>query len=271
LSAVTAIALHGAAGRMGRAIIRAAASSDQIRIAAAIDHPSCKAIGSDVGRLAGAGEMGVTVSDDLGAALAEVKVILDLSHPDATAGVAAAAETAGVALICGTTGLTDEALAALDRAAGQVPLLVAANLSPGIAVMAALLERAAGALGQGYDIEIAELHHRDKIDAPSGTALMLARAAAAARGLDDTALTHGRQGRTGARRADEIGVLALRGGGVFGEHTAILAGEHERLEITHRAASRELFAAGALRAARFLDGKPPGRYSMKDVLGLQAG
>jgi 4-hydroxy-tetrahydrodipicolinate reductase len=268
VTASRSIALVGAAGRMGSAIARAASASVEVRIAAAVDHPSSGAVGRDLGELAGLGELGVAVGDRLEPALTGIDAVVDISHPDATLGVIAAAESAGVPLVCGTTGLADDAHAALDRAAERIPLLYTPNLSPGIAVMTALLERASAALDPGYDIEIAEIHHRDKIDAPSGTALLLARTAARARGLDDTAFRHGREGRTGARPVGEIGVHALRGGSVFGEHKALLAGDHERLEITHRAASRDLFAEGALRAVSFLVGKPAGRYTMADVLGL---
>jgi len=268
VSADVAIALVGAAGRMGLAVTRAIVARSGITVAAAVDHPSCGQIGRDLGELAEVEALGVTVSSDIEAALAGADAIVDISHPDAASAVIAAAEVAELPLLCGTTGLTDEDHAAFDRAAASIPVLYTPNLSPGVAVMTALLRRAANALGEGYDIEIAEIHHRDKIDAPSGTALALARAAAQARGLDDSAYKHGREGQTGARSTEEIGVHALRGGRIFGEHTAILAGDHERLEITHRAASRDLFAEGAIRAALFLAGKPPGRYTMADVLGL---
>lgn len=268
MSAPVAIALVGAAGRMGLAITRVATARSEVTIVAAVDHPSCGRLGRDLGELADVGELGVAVSADLGPALDRAEVIVDLSHPDAAASVIDAAVAAGLPLVCGTTGLNRETHAALDRAATRIPLLYTPNLSPGIAVMTSLLERAAMALGEGYDIEIAELHHRDKLDAPSGTALALARTAAAARGLDAAALRFGREGRPGQRPSGEIGVLALRGGGVYGEHTAILAGDHERLEITHRAASRDLFAEGAIRAVLYLKGQPPGRYTMADVLGL---
>jgi 4-hydroxy-tetrahydrodipicolinate reductase len=263
------IALVGAAGRMGRAIARAATGRDDLRVIGAAEHPSCEQLGCDLGELTGTGPTGVQLTGDLAAAIGGAATVIDLSHPSATADVAAAAAAAGAALVCGTTGIADEARAALERAATSIPVLYAPNLSPGIAVMTALLERAVRALGRGYDVEIAELHHRQKVDAPSGTALQLARVAAVARGLDDSTFTTGREGRTGARTDGEIGVMSLRGGGVFGEHTAILAGEHERLELTHRAASRELFAEGALRAALFLTGKPAGRYTMAHVLGLE--
>jgi 4-hydroxy-tetrahydrodipicolinate reductase len=262
------IALIGAAGRMGLAVVRAAAAHPKVAVSAAVDHPSSGRIGSDLGELADIGATGVTVGSDLVEALAEVDAVVDISHPDATRAVIEAATAAELPLICGTTGLAEETHAAFDLAARRIPLLYTPNLSPGIAVMTELLSRAVAALGQGYDIEITEIHHRDKIDAPSGTALALARAAAEARGLTDKAFRHGREGRTGTRSTEEIGVLALRGGRVFGEHTAMLAGEHERLEITHRAASRDLFAEGAIRAALFIAGKPPGRYTMADVLGF---
>jgi 4-hydroxy-tetrahydrodipicolinate reductase len=262
------IALIGAAGRMGRAVAREAHDSPEVSIAAAVDRPGADGFGRDMGELAGVDRLGVAVGGELPEALRAAEVAIDLSHPSALAGVLDAAVAFGRPLVCGTTGIEHGQRAALERAAGEIPILYAANLSPGIAVMTALLRRAVAALGPDYDLEIVELHHRRKLDAPSGTALQLA--AAARRESEDRATTivHGRSGQMKERSAAEIGVHALRGGGVVGEHTAILAGEHERIEITHRAGSRELFAAGALRAALFMADAGPGLYSMNDVLGL---
>ncbi|MFO8074174.1 MAG: 4-hydroxy-tetrahydrodipicolinate reductase [Polyangia bacterium] len=264
----TGIALIGAAGRMGRAVARAAHDSPEVSITAAVDRPAADGFGRELGELAGVDPLGVKVGGELLEALRAADVAIDLSHPSALEGVLAAAVAAGRPLVCGTTGLDEGQRAALERAAGEIPLLYAANLSPGIAVMTALLRRAVAALGPGYDLEIVEMHHRRKLDAPSGTALQLAGAARQAAKERSATIVHGRSGPAGERPAAEIGVHALRGGGVVGEHTAILAGEHERIEISHRAGSRELFATGALRAALFLAGAGPGFYSMNDALGL---
>jgi 4-hydroxy-tetrahydrodipicolinate reductase len=270
MSEPLAIALIGAGGRMGLAIARTAADREDVRVVAAVEHGAHPRLGRDLGELAGAGPLDIALGDDLDGAARSARVIVDLSLPSATAQVIAAAVRHGTALVCGTTGLEPDALAALDDAAGTIPVLYTTNLSPGIALLGQLIAAAIPALGAGYDIEIIETHHRDKIDAPSGTALTLAHTAATAAGLDpEVALRHGREGRTGARPPDEIGVHAVRGGGVFGEHRVVLAGRHEQLVLTHRAASRALFAEGALRAAAFLAGKEPGRYTMLDVLGRQ--
>jgi len=260
------LGLVGALGRMGLEIARAAARRQDLRVAAAIERADHPDLGADLARLAGSGPAGVIVGADLARGVAGVDVVIDLSHPAAAARTADAAAAAGKALLCGTTGLDEAALAAIDRAAAKVPVLHTPNLSPGAAVLAELVRRAAAALGEEYDVEIVELHHRRKVDAPSGTALMLAREAARGRGEEAPDLCLGRNGRTGERPAGQIGVHAVRGGSVFGEHRVILAGPHERLEIVHSAESRALFAEGALRAALFLARAKPGRYTMADVL-----
>lgn len=258
------ICLVGALGRMGLEIARAAAPGTGVVIVSAVERPGHPGLGPDPGAAAGIGAIGVAVGAQLVPAIAVADVVVDLSHRDAAAAVADAAAAAGKALLCGTTGLDEAALAAIERASRAVPVLHTANLSPGVAVLAGLVRRAAAALG-GYDVEIVELHHRKKADAPSGTALMLAGEARAARGAD-AAIVHGRSGHTGERPAGEIGVHAVRGGAIFGEHRVILAGPNERLELVHTAESRALFAEGALRAARFLARAKPGRYAMADVV-----
>jgi 4-hydroxy-tetrahydrodipicolinate reductase len=260
------LGLVGALGRMGLEIARAAALRQDVVVAAAIERADHPDLGADLARLAGAGPAGVIVGGDLALGVACADVVVDLSHPAAAALAADAAAAAGKALLCGTTGLDEAGLAAIDRAAATVPVLHTPNLSPGVAVLAGLVRRAAAALGEEYDVEIVELHHRRKADAPSGTALMLAREAARGRGAKAPDLCLGRSGRTGERPVGQIGVHAVRGGSVFGEHRVILAGPHERLEIAHAAESRALFAEGALRAALFLARARPGRYGMADVL-----
>jgi 4-hydroxy-tetrahydrodipicolinate reductase len=263
-----AIALVGAAGRMGLEIARAARARGDLRIVSAVERQGAVAVGSDLGEIAGAGASGVIVGEDLVKAFESADVAIDLSLPEATSAVVAAAKKTKTPLVLGTTGIDEAALTAIDEASKDIPILYTPNLSPGIAVAAALVEHAVKALGPGYDIEIIETHHRNKKDAPSGTALTLAQAAARSRGLNLTEASRlGRSGQTGMRPENEIGIHAVRAGGVFGDHTVVLASEHERIEITHRASSRALFAEGALRAALVLVGKPPGRYTMADIVG----
>ncbi len=268
MSDVVSIAVIGAAGRMGLEIARTVVARDDIEICAAVEHSGSPLLGADLGPVAGVKALGVKLGDDLIKAASKADVIVDLSLPEATAGVVNAAVETGTPLVCGTTGLNSATMDLINRAAKSIPLLYATNLSPGIAVMADLLQKAVQVLGEEYDIELVEMHHRNKVDAPSGTALTLANAAAEAASFDVSEFVHGREGKTGARPPRVIGMHAVRGGGVFGDHTAILAGQNERLEITHRASSRALFADGAIRAARFLATADPGRYSMSDVLGL---
>jgi 4-hydroxy-tetrahydrodipicolinate reductase len=264
------LAVLGANGRMGRAVVRLArdAGFEVVLAAGAGD------VGRDAGELAGVGALGVRVGDAIDAARlreARAEVLVDFSAPSALAAACAPCAEAGVALVSGTTGLDETARAALETAAGRIPVLWEPNMSVGVHVLSSLLARAIAALGPGFDVEIVEAHHRMKVDAPSGTALRLAevaREAVAARAPAATPrLVHGREGRPGARSPSEIGVLALRGGDVVGDHTAFLFGDGERLELSHRASSRDLFARGALRAASWLAGRAAGRYSLSDVLG----
>jgi 4-hydroxy-tetrahydrodipicolinate reductase len=247
---------------MGRAIVRLAsdAAVDVVCAVAASD------VGKDAGELAGIGRTGVLVTSSLEAvAESQAAVVIDFSTPAVTALVAAVAARAGIAIVSGTTGLDTAARAALAAASAHVPVLSEANMSVGVHVLADVVKAAVRALGPGYDVEIVETHHGKKVDAPSGTALLLVEAAREARG-DGASLAHGRSGRPGARPATEIGVHAVRGGDVIGDHTVHLLGAGERLELTHRATSRDVFAHGALRAAAWLDGKNPGIYTMRDVL-----
>jgi 4-hydroxy-tetrahydrodipicolinate reductase len=248
---------------MGASVVRVAreAGDEIVGGACAAGDPNA---GRDLGELAGIGAFGVVAAPDAASALLGAEVVIDFSTPSALPALLAAATHQKVAVMSGTTGLDAAAQAALDRAAQSIPVLWAPNTSLGVHVLAELVEQAVRKLGAGFDVEIVELHHRKKIDAPSGTALRLAAAARA--GRPDLAELHARDGNVGARTGSELGVLAVRGGDVIGDHTVYLLGQGERLELTHRASSRELFAQGAVAAARFIVGKPPGRYSLKDVL-----
>jgi 4-hydroxy-tetrahydrodipicolinate reductase len=264
------VALLGATGRMGQSLVRAIHDSTEFELCGALASSSSPALGTDAGVVAGlARPLGVAVSADRGAALADCEVALDFSQPAAFEDNLAAALDAGAALLVGTTGLGAAAEAALGAAAGRIAVLRAPNTSLGVNLLARLVERAAAALPPEYDIEILEAHHRYKADAPSGTALMLAEAAALGRGGTRAALAPDPGGRrAGPRREGEIGFAVLRGGDLAGEHTVFFAGPGERVELTHRAHDRMTFAYGALRAAGWLRGRPPGAYSMADVLDL---
>ena len=235
------IAVVGARGRMGRTVVRLA-EEQGIEVAVALD------AGERMESLAGSG----------------AEVVVDFSSPGATTGLAEVASAAGIAIVSGTTGLHEAAHAALARASERVAVAWEPNMSVGVHVLGALAAQAIAMLGPDFDIEVVEMHHRMKVDAPSGTAIRLAEIARAARG--GARLVHGREGKPGARAASEIGVHAVRGGDVVGDHTVFLLGAGERIELTHRASSRELFASGALRVARWIVGKPAGRYGMVDVL-----
>jgi 4-hydroxy-tetrahydrodipicolinate reductase len=248
---------------MGLALVRLAHAAGDAIVGGACG-PGDAAVGRDLGELAGIGALGVAASPDVASALLGAEVVIDFSTASAVPGLLAAAARQGVAVMSGTTGLDAAGEAALERAAALVPVLWAPNTSLGIQVLADLVEEAVRRLGPAFDVEVLELHHRRKIDAPSGTALRLARAAKAGRAeLDEV---HARDGNVGPRKSEELGVVAVRGGDVIGDHTVFLLGQGERLELTHRASSRELFAQGALAAARFVCGKPAGRYVLKDVL-----
>lgn len=242
MSTAVRLAVLGAKGRMGSAVSRLAPGFG-MEVVAAIDK------GDDLSVLASSG----------------AQVAIDFSTPAALAAACAACEKTGVAFVSGTTGLDDEGRAALDRLATKAPVLWEPNMSVGVHVLASLVEKALAALGPGYDVEVVETHHRMKVDAPSGTALRLAEVVKAGRA--GSRYVHGREGKPGARDANEIGMHALRGGDVIGDHTVYFFGDGERLELTHRASSRDLFAHGALRAAKWMAGKPAGRYRLADVLG----
>lgn len=264
------IAVAGAAGRMGRSILAAAASDPELVAAAGVDTPGHALLGADIGLLYGSEELGVPLADDIRRAAAGVAVVIDFSHPDACAANVAACREAGTALVVGTTGLVSVAQRAIDDAAKDIAVVQAPNMSIGVNLCFKLTELAARALGDSVDVEIIEAHHRDKIDAPSGTALRLGEVVAEvlARDLDKDAV-YGREGRTGARERRTIGFETIRAGDIVGEHTVLFAGAGERVEVTHRASTRDTFAHGALRAAKWSMAQPPGRYDMQDVLGLR--
>jgi 4-hydroxy-tetrahydrodipicolinate reductase len=260
----TRIALHGATGRMGRAIARICLESPELELVGAASHVDDPAQGFDIGVLCGLPNAGVAVGPDVRAALLGADVAIDFSLAPAVDGFLAAALAEGVAVVSGTTGIEERQISAFRRAAERVPVLWTRNMSVGVQVLAELVEEAARKLGPGFDLEIVEVHHHHKVDCPSGTALRLADAARAARPeLEDVC---SRTGQVGARRNQELGVFGLRGGDVIGDHTVHFMGMGERLELTHRATGREVFAQGAVRAARWIHGKAPGYYSIADVV-----
>jgi len=257
----------GASGRMGHALLRAASELPALRITGAVASAGSSSVGRDAGVLAGLEPLGIQVSSDLSAALATADVAIDFSQPHAARGNIAACRAARKPLLIGTTGLAGEVSEGeLDAAAREIPLLVAPNTSLGVALLTELVRRAAGALPPEFDIEISEAHHRMKRDAPSGTALALARAAGEGRGLTPAEALLGTSGpRVGPRREGEIGFAVVRGGDIVGEHTVLFAGPGEELRLSHRATDRAIFARGALRAALWLLGQPAGRYGMSDI------
>ena len=261
MSAPLPIVVSGAAGRMGRAVIEAIAADPRAALHAALERPGSPALGSDAG--------GVPVTSDALAAVLHGRAIIDFTTPETTVTLAALAAQARIVHVIGTTGLSDDDQKKIVAASRHAPIVQSGNFSLGVNLLAALTRRAAEALGPAFDIEIVEMHHRHKVDAPSGTALMLGRAAAEARNRPLAELRlPARDGHTGARPEGGIGFAALRGGSVVGDHTVIFAADHERIELTHKAESRGIFARGALAAAIWGASQPPGLYSMQDVLGL---
>jgi 4-hydroxy-tetrahydrodipicolinate reductase len=248
---------------MGQCVARAAAA-EGIQVVGAIVSRGSPLLGRDVGEAAGAGNLGVAMSDDAAAGLLGADVVVDFSRAEALPRLLQLAAREKVAVVSGTTRLDATCERLLDEAAREIAVLWSPNTSLGILVLAEIAAQAVRLLGPEFDVEIVEAHHRGKVDAPSGTATRLAEAIGTAR--DGLQAVHGREGNVGPRRSREIGILAVRGGDVIGDHTVHLLGPGERLELTHRATGRELFARGALRAARFLRGKPPGRYAMADVV-----
>lgn len=264
------VGVAGCAGRMGRMLMQTVLETAGASLVGGIERSGHVAVGGDLGALAGLAPTGIRVGDDPSVLFADADVVIDFSSPAAVFANASNAGEHGTALVVGTTGLGPEHREALTEAAVRAPVVVAANMSVGVNVLLGLTRRAAAILGPDYDIEIVEMHHRHKVDAPSGSALALGQAAADGRGVDlEEAAIRARDGHTGARLKGTIGFATLRGGDVVGEHTVIFAGDGERLEFTHRASSRAVFAKGAVRAALWCAVRPPGLYSMRDVLGLE--
>ncbi len=254
---------------MGRVLIETLADLPEQQLHAALEHPDSPAIGRDAGEFSG-GPCGVAIGSDIDAALAGADVLIDFTRPVATMIHAEACLRHGVRLVVGTTGFSDTEKARLNEISGSIGMVTAPNFSVGVTVLLRLVDLAARTLGDGYDVEIMESHHRHKVDAPSGTALRLGEMAAAALGRDlATCAVYGREGVTGERDPKTIGFATVRGGDVVGDHTVLFAGIGERVELTHKASSRATFAQGALRAARFLAAKPSGLFDMQDVLGLR--
>ncbi len=262
------IAVAGASGRMGRMLIEAVDLADDLVLAGALDLRDSAAIGQDAAAFLGRSS-GVTIQADLQAGLRDAQVLIDFTRPEGTMAHLAGCEALGVKSVIGTTGFSDEQKARIAEHAEGIGIVLAPNMSVGVNVVLRLLDMAARALSEGYDVEIIEAHHRHKIDAPSGTALAMGEAVAAALGRDlRQCAVYGREGVTGERDPSTIGFATVRGGDIVGDHTVLFAGTGERIEITHKASSRATFAQGSLRAARFLASRTAGLYGMNDVLGI---
>lgn len=252
----------GVSGRMGQALLEAIGQDGQCRLHGALDRRGSEALGREA-------VAGITISDDIGATLRGADVLIDFTRPEASLLHLEACRAGGVALVLGTTGFDTAQKRTIAEAARAVPIVFAPNMSVGVNLLMKLAEMTARALGDGYDIEIIEAHHRHKVDAPSGTALGLGQAVAGALGRDlARCAVYGREGVTGERSTETIGFATVRGGDIVGDHTVLFAGVGERIELTHKASSRLTFAQGALRAAKWLRGRPAGLYDMRDVLGL---
>jgi 4-hydroxy-tetrahydrodipicolinate reductase len=263
------IVIAGATGRMGHVLLEGVFADAELQLHAALDRPESPQIGHDAGEQFGK-NTGVKITSDIHAALKGADVLIDFTRPEASLAYLEACKQAGVKHVIGTTGFTDEQKAKIGAASKNIAIVFAPNMSVGVTLLINLVEQAAKVLNEGYDVEVVEMHHRHKVDAPSGTALRLGEAAAQGLGqdLNDCAI-YAREGVTGEREAGKIGFATLRGGDVVGDHTVIFAGVGERVEITHKASSRATFALGALRAAKFLSDKKSGLYDMRDVLALR--
>ena len=263
------LAVAGAAGRMGRTILRLASDDPSFEIVGGLEHPENSCLGCDIGDLIGREPLAAKVSRDADAVLEKADVLIDFTHPQATPAHLKAVLKAKTAYVLGTTGLNATILQSLKNAAKKIPIVQSPNMSIGVNLLFKLAELTAQVLDESYDIEIAEIHHRMKKDAPSGTALKLLEILAQARGKDmQKDAVYGRKGETGLRPRGKIGVFALRGGDVVGDHTISFLGDGERIELIHRASSREAFAQGALAAAKFVAKRKAGLYHMRQVLGI---
>ena len=255
------IAVAGAGGRMGATLVEAIQNDGGLMLAAALDAPGTAPIGREVG--------GVKVGADIDAAVAACDVLIDFTRPEGTLRHLEACARRAKAIVIGTTGFSDSQKQVVEGAAKRIPIVMSPNFAVGVNALFAVAGTTARALGEGYDIEIIEAHHRHKVDAPSGTALKLGEIVARALGRDSKSFVFGREGDTGERPAKQIGFHAIRGGDIVGEHTVLFAGLGERLELTIRSQSRMTYASGAVRAAKWLRGRPAGLYDMFDVLGLK--
>jgi 4-hydroxy-tetrahydrodipicolinate reductase len=263
------IVVGGAAGRMGMRIVALARETSDLRVVAALEAPGHRALGADAGEVAQVGRAGVPITGEPAAAITAGRVLVEFSVPEASLEHLRLVASAGAAAVIGTTGFSADQRAEIETLGRRAPIMVAPNMSVAVTLAFRLLPIMARALGEDYDVEITEIHHRFKKDAPSGTAVRMAEVVAEALGRDLGKVgVYGRQGLPGERTSKEIGVLSLRSGDVVGEHTVSFGSLGERLELTHRAHSRDTFARGALRAARWVATRPPGLYSMADVLGL---
>lgn len=259
----------GACGKMGKAIIQAIASSSDFELSGAIEAKGHPELGKDAGAVAGVSEMGVMVGSDGEQAFKVSDVLIDFTNPEATLEHLELASSFSLPCVVGTTGFSSEQLSLIEELSGKIPVLLSPNMSSGVNLLFYLVEESARILGDDFDLEVIEAHHRLKKDAPSGTAVRLSEILAKARGWDlDRVAIYERRGMVGERKREEIGIQSIRAGDIVGEHTVIFGGLGERLELTHRAHSRLTFAYGALRAARFIVGKRAGLYSMRDCLGF---
>ena len=266
---ITQLAIAGVSGRMGRALLETIAADTICALAAAIGRPGSALVGQDAGSLYGS-VTGITVVDQIEAALGRAQVLIDFTRPEATLAYLDVCVAANLPMVIGTTGFDEAGTTRIQAATQHIPIMFAPNMSVGVNLLIKLAELAARVLDDGYDIEIIEAHHRHKVDAPSGTALALGRAVANTLKRDlATCAVYGREGMTGERARDTIGFATVRGGDIVGDHTLMFAGIGERVELTHKASSRATFAQGALRAAKWLQGRPPGLYDMRDVLNLK--
>ncbi len=263
------LAVAGAAGRMGKAILRLASEDKTFQIAGGLEHPKNPSVGLDLGEQIGVGHLKIPISKDTLSVLKKADVLIDFTHPSATPAHLLAALKTKTAYVLGTTGLDPFVLKSLRQAAKHIPIVQSPNMSIGVNLLFKLAEITAKALDESYDIELAEIHHRLKKDAPSGTAMKFVEILAEARKKNsEKDVIYGRKGETGARPRGKIGVFALRGGDVVGDHTLSFLGDGERVELIHRATSRDAFAQGALRAAKFVANQRPGLYHMQQVLGI---
>ncbi len=264
------VAIVGAAGRMGGRLIHAVLEADGLELTGAVERPGHPQLGKDAGLVAGAGELGVAISDDLAATMQKADVLIDFTFPDVTLQNLKICAELGKMVVSGSTGFTPEQRTEAEKFAEQIPVVLAPNMSVGVNACFKLLKEAAKILGDGFDVEIVELHHNKKKDSPSGTAVRMGEVVAETLGRDyNKVANYHREGMCGERTHEEIGMQTVRGGDIVGEHTIYFIGMGERIEISHRAMSRDMFARGAARACQWIAGKAPGIYDMQDVLELR--